>query len=59
MEVQTDGETRVDATSLGSIEGDIKAEVLVLGSGPGGYTVVFLAADLDKKNSIGRTPPLP
>ena len=30
-------------------EGDIHAEVLVLGSGPGGYTAAFRAADLGKK----------
>jgi dihydrolipoamide dehydrogenase len=29
--------------------GDIQAEVLVLGSGPGGYTAAFRAADLGKK----------
>jgi dihydrolipoamide dehydrogenase len=29
--------------------GDIHAEVLVLGSGPGGYTAAFRAADLGKK----------
>ena len=30
-------------------QGDIHAEVLVLGSGPGGYTAAFRAADLGKK----------
>jgi dihydrolipoamide dehydrogenase len=30
-------------------KGDIHAEVLVLGSGPGGYTAAFRAADLGKK----------
>jgi dihydrolipoamide dehydrogenase len=30
-------------------KGDIQAEVLVLGSGPGGYTAAFRAADLGKK----------
>jgi dihydrolipoamide dehydrogenase len=29
--------------------GDIHAEVLVLGAGPGGYSAAFRAADLDKK----------
>ena len=30
-------------------KGDVHAEVLVLGSGPGGYTAAFRAADLGKK----------
>jgi dihydrolipoamide dehydrogenase len=30
-------------------QGDLHAEVLVLGSGPGGYTAAFRAADLGKK----------
>ena len=30
-------------------DGDLRAEVLVLGSGPGGYTAAFRAADLGKK----------
>jgi dihydrolipoamide dehydrogenase len=30
-------------------KGDMEAEVLVLGSGPGGYTAAFRAADLGKK----------
>jgi len=30
-------------------DGDLHAEVLVLGSGPGGYTAAFRAADLGKK----------
>lgn len=39
------------ATNLGSTIGsaDIHAEVMVLGSGPGGYTAAFRAADLGKK----------
>lgn len=32
--------------------GDIQAEVLVLGSGPGGYTAAFRAADLGKKTVL-------
>jgi len=31
--------------------GDIHAEVVVLGAGPGGYTAAFRSADLDKKQS--------
>ena len=32
-----------------TVQGDIHAEVVVLGSGPGGYTAAFRAADLGKK----------
>jgi dihydrolipoamide dehydrogenase len=32
--------------------GDVHAEVLVLGSGPGGYTAAFRAADLGKKTVL-------
>ena len=38
------------APAAGTVpQGDIHAEVLVLGSGPGGYTAAFRAADLGKK----------
>ncbi|MGI9305322.1 MAG: dihydrolipoyl dehydrogenase [Gammaproteobacteria bacterium] len=33
-------------------KGDLHAEVLVLGSGPGGYTAAFRAADLGKKTVL-------
>ena len=33
----------------GRLPGDVTAEVLVLGAGPGGYTAAFRAADLGKK----------
>jgi dihydrolipoamide dehydrogenase len=33
----------------GGVRGDVHAEVLVLGAGPGGYTAAFRAADLGKK----------
>ena len=37
----------------GSLSGsDLKAEVVVLGSGPGGYTAAFRAADLGKKTVL-------
>ena len=36
-------------STLASLDADIHAEVLVLGSGPGGYTAAFRAADLGKK----------
>jgi len=32
-----------------AVKGDVHAEVVVLGSGPGGYTAAFRAADLGKK----------
>lgn len=37
------------AVSADGIEADMHCEVLVLGSGPGGYTAAFRAADLGKK----------
>ena len=40
----------VAAKSAGPVaQGDLHAEVLVLGSGPGGYTAAFRCADLGKK----------
>ena len=39
----------VAATGTASGKGDVHAEVVVLGSGPGGYTAAFRAADLGKK----------
>lgn len=38
-----------DFTRVPSEKGDLHAEVLVLGSGPGGYTAAFRAADLGRK----------
>jgi len=37
------------AKPYGGPKGDLHAEVLVLGAGPGGYTAAFRAADLGKK----------
>jgi dihydrolipoamide dehydrogenase len=37
------------ATSAPSANGDLHAEVLVIGAGPGGYSAAFRAADLGKK----------
>ena len=37
------------ATSATSAKGDLHAEVLVVGAGPGGYSAAFRAADLGKK----------
>jgi dihydrolipoamide dehydrogenase len=42
-------ETVSTAVSSAVSDADIQAEVLVLGSGPGGYTAAFRAADLGKK----------
>ncbi len=39
----------VAATGTAGGQGDIHGEVVVLGSGPGGYTAAFRAADLGKK----------
>jgi len=41
--------TSAPATPYAGPKGDIHAEVLVLGAGPGGYTAAFRAADLGKK----------
>lgn len=41
--------TAVAPTGTASGVGDVHAEVVVLGSGPGGYTAAFRAADLGKK----------
>ncbi len=38
-----------EAGGFAAPKGDIHAEVLVLGAGPGGYTAAFRAADLGKK----------
>jgi dihydrolipoamide dehydrogenase len=37
------------AKSAAGISADITTEIIVLGSGPGGYTAAFRAADLDKQ----------
>ena len=49
-QVQTSA-TPVPASPPGSAAGtvDVRAEVVVLGAGPGGYTAAFRAADLGKK----------
>ncbi|MGJ8618458.1 MAG: dihydrolipoyl dehydrogenase [Sulfitobacter sp.] len=41
--------TATAATGTATGPGDVHAEVVVLGSGPGGYTAAFRAADLGKK----------
>ncbi|WP_418592248.1 dihydrolipoyl dehydrogenase [Ponticoccus sp. (in: a-proteobacteria)] len=45
----SDAPKSVAATGTATGQGDIHAEVVVLGSGPGGYTAAFRAADLGKK----------
>ena len=40
------------ATPYAGPKGDIHAEVVVLGAGPGGYTAAFRAADLGKKTVL-------
>ncbi|WP_075221354.1 dihydrolipoyl dehydrogenase [Acuticoccus yangtzensis] len=40
--------TATKATGTASGKGDVHAEVVVLGAGPGGYTAAFRAADLGK-----------
>ena len=40
------------STPVAGGSGDIHAEVLVLGAGPGGYTAAFRAADLGKKTVL-------
>ena len=42
----------VPATPYAGPKGDIHAEVVVLGAGPGGYTAAFRAADLGKKTVL-------
>ena len=49
---QADGPKAVEATGGATGKGDIHAEVVVLGSGPGGYTAAFRAADLGKKTVL-------
>ncbi|WP_299938105.1 dihydrolipoyl dehydrogenase [uncultured Pelagimonas sp.] len=44
--------TSVAATGTATGAGDVHAEVVVLGSGPGGYTAAFRAADLGKKVAL-------
>jgi dihydrolipoamide dehydrogenase len=56
-ESDSDAPVAADATAVGNAaasavdlpDADIRAEVLVLGAGPGGYTAAFRAADLGKK----------
>ena len=40
--------TRTPAPAIATGPGDVRADVLVLGAGPGGYTAAFRAADLGK-----------
>ncbi|WP_205626860.1 dihydrolipoyl dehydrogenase [Pseudoponticoccus marisrubri] len=47
-----DAPKAVEATGSATGKGDVHAEVVVLGSGPGGYTAAFRAADLGKKTVL-------
>jgi dihydrolipoyl dehydrogenase len=47
--VQQEASDTADKVMAKQPESDMHAEVLVLGSGPGGYTAAFRAADLGKK----------
>lgn len=49
VENERDSSTVKSASTTGTDSGDIHAEVVVLGAGPGGYTAAFRAADLGKK----------
>src|SRR6056297_2542462 len=49
---QDDAPQAVQATGTASGPGDVHAEVVVLGSGPGGYSAAFRAADLGKKTVL-------
>ncbi|MFW2544126.1 dihydrolipoyl dehydrogenase [Primorskyibacter sp. 2E107] len=56
---ETDAPKSVAATGTASGPGDVHAEVVVLGSGPGGYSAAFRAADLGKSVvMIERNPTL-
>ncbi len=48
-EKQPEAATPSSAPASHSTEGELHAEVLVLGAGPGGYTAAFRAADLGKQ----------
>ncbi len=50
--VATPAKAPATTSSTPVIKGDIHAEVVVLGSGPGGYTAAFRAADLGKQTVL-------
>lgn len=49
IESSDEVKSEVSSSILGKIDGDLTTEVVVLGSGPGGYAAAFRAADLGKK----------
>jgi len=49
QEVQQETSDKADKVMAKQSSSDLHAEVVVLGSGPGGYTAAFRAADLGKK----------
>ena len=49
---ETNHKVKDTPKDISKVTGDIHTEVLVLGSGPGGYTAAFRAADLGKKTVL-------
>ncbi|HUO43691.1 MAG TPA: dihydrolipoyl dehydrogenase [Burkholderiales bacterium] len=49
---KSEGAAPASVTPYAGPKGDIHAEVVVLGAGPGGYTAAFRAADLGKKTVL-------
>ena len=49
VETKAPAATNAPTPALATANNDVMAEVVVLGSGPGGYTAAFRAADLGKK----------
>ena len=54
-EKSVESEPPPEAAESYSGKADISCDVLVLGSGPGGYTAAFRAADLGAESSFGGT----
>ena len=51
LKKQTDTDTKIEPAST-TLNTDKRAEVVVIGGGPGGYTAAFRAADLGKKTIL-------
>src|SRR3954471_6259096 len=52
VEPEQEAQPKAEAASESEEDADLHAEVLVLGSGPGGYTAAFRAADLGAKTVL-------